>query len=196
MIKIFGFNINKDKFIVFLLIVNILLLFKLVYFVKFPKKYNSEPMLITDQEVEDSVKIYLEPREVQLVGSTPIKIVADSGGKKIAFARVVLMFNPANIQLHGDIVTNPIFSTIVEKTDLYSADVTGKVTFVIASGPNDVQPSGIFELATINFFSAVGSTAESQIISLAVSDMQIVDSKANSVKIIPSDGILMLDKNL
>ena len=131
--------------------------------------------------VTGDVVLSFSPGQVNLPPDSTVKIMADSGTKKVGFTRTVFTFDPAKINLASEITaTNPNLSTPVEKTSMAVANQQGKAVIVVASSPSDIPPGGVFELAsfTIKAISTVAN--DTATINFLTSDMQYID-EANQI---------------
>lgn len=128
------------------------------------------------------VTLSFSPSSVNLPPASNVKIMADSGGKFIAFVRAVITFDNSKVNLNSEITTNPQLSTIVEKTGRVNANQLGRANIVIAAAPTDSQPSGVFELASFSLTN-ISTTADSTQMSFDISDMQIVDGTGQELSI-------------
>ena len=126
--------------------------------------------------------ITFSPTSLSLPPDSDFKIILSSQTKKVAFARVVVKYDPTKVRLTGTITTNPNLSTVVEKTDITTANSQGKVVIVIAASPTDTQPQGQIELASLRF-SASSQINDTAIISFDDQDMQIVESTGTELSV-------------
>ena len=123
------------------------------------------------------------PNVLDLPPDGTVKIMLDSQSFQVAFARVVFNFDNSKINLTGSVPTNPNLSTVVEKTDLASANSQGKMIIVIAASPADTQPQGNIEFASLTFTTII-QTPDSTTTSFDAADIQIIES--SGIELIPS----------
>lgn len=164
------FSLQKISFPVMalVLIAAVLLFMKLTYKEK-----------IAEELTTGKIRVFLETKDSDITGNS-LRIMADSGNQKVAFTRIVLVFDPAKIQLKGNIITNPNLSTIIEKTGIDTANIGGRTVIVMARSPSDSGPSGTFELASLTVDGQVNE-ALSGAIKFDTKDMQIVDNMAREL---------------
>ncbi|KKS95888.1 MAG: hypothetical protein UV73_C0013G0033 [Candidatus Gottesmanbacteria bacterium GW2011_GWA2_43_14] len=142
--------------------------------------------LYTLIDTASQVELTLEPVQATLPPDVDMKVMLDAGSNSVAFARVVLNFNPAKINLASEISTNPDLSTTVEKTAMAQANATGRAVFVIAAGPGNTQPTGIIELAGFKIKGVSSQVNDTTALSYEIDDMQIVDGAGKALVITAS----------
>src|SRR3989338_3969530 len=131
--------------------------------------------------VTGDVVLSFSPGQVNLPPDSTVKIMADSGTKKVGFTRTVFTFDPAKINLASEITaTNPNLSTPVEKTSMAVANQQGKAVIVVASSPSDIPPGGVFEMASFTIKAISTAANDTATINFLTSDMQYID-EANQI---------------
>ena len=133
------------------------------------------PNFITPTIPAGEVGVFFTPQTVDVPPVTNMKIMMNSGGNSIAFARVVFQFDPSLIKLTSEIATNPNMSTVVEKTTMASANINGRAVIVTATSPTNTAPNGVFEFASFNINSNTTAGNMSADMIFSVIDSQIVD---------------------
>lgn len=97
------------------------------------------------------VKIYLEPVEAGLIGSTTLKIMINSP-EAVGFVSLELNFDPDLVGLSQPVeVVDSRFSTVVKKSEPAEANAGGKAGLTLGLGPEARAnpPRGLFALAAV-----------------------------------------------
>lgn len=122
----------------------------------------------------NSVNVAFSPSSLNLNSNSNIKIMMESQNGAIGFARVVYSFDKTKIKLTSEITTNPLFSTVIEKTTMAQANTNGTVKIVLALPPGAQAPIGNFEFASFSIDAYNANTSPTQI-SFTPTDIQVVN---------------------
>lgn len=143
--------------------------------------------MFAGKKAGNEIRLSFDPGKINLAANqeASVKIMADSGLKDVAFARIAVSFNPQILNLTADLVPNPLLKTVIDKTDPQIANQDGKAVWVVGASPNSDRPKGKFEIGTFKL-KAVGSgqseltfrSADLQIASGDAQEMQFQTSKA------------------
>src|SRR5215510_5209664 len=77
----------------------------------------------TSTQVEN-VRIFFNPSNIALPPDTSLSLMVDTRSYQIAFARIDLSFDPTKIQLSGEIQPTNLLRTVIQKTNMSSANST------------------------------------------------------------------------
>ena len=138
-------------------------------------------------------QILFEPAESVLPPDHDMKLMLNAGSFKVAFARIVLSFNPAKINLASEITTNPALSTVVEKSTMQQANSTGEAVFVVAASPTDSLPTGFFELASFTVKSVSQTANDNAALDFLPGTMQVVESGSALLNTIQTPAVFALN---
>jgi len=128
-----------------------------------------------------NIGVYFSPQTATVPPETTMRIMMNSGGRGVSFARVVFNFDPSLIRLTSEITPNPNLSTVVEKTSMATANASGHVVIVIAASPSDIPPNGIFEFASFGIDSNTSLSNLTGDITFDILDGQIVDEGGSQI---------------
>ncbi|HLD03216.1 MAG TPA: hypothetical protein VJC17_00415 [Candidatus Dojkabacteria bacterium] len=131
--------------------------------------------------------IYFDPFDFLLENPTPVKIMVNVPSNQIAFARIVFTFDTAKVRLSSEISTSILLSTVVEKTNMSTANTQGKAVIVVAASPADIAQSGNFELAAFTVAPAPPQYSDPTELTFSITDMQIVDKLGTLVNLTPTN---------
>lgn len=126
------------------------------------------------------VNISIFPAERPLSSDTPVQIWL-TADKPVVFARITISFDPTKIALSSDpTLTGFKLTTQVTKTPLVAANDTGTFTFAVGLDPHerDNPPTGMFQVASMNFKSLSTAPNDQTTIRVTQSDADIVDNTA------------------
>ena len=144
-----------------------------------------------------TVTLSTTPASATLPPNATVRVNLSAGTQLIGFTRVVLTFNPAQINLASEVTTTtrlrqnrePATDPWIVKTTMAEANSTGRV--VIALGLDELDranpPTGTFEIANFSVRSSTTQTNVSSQLAFTVSDSQIVNMTAEA-QIIASTG--------
>lgn len=122
----------------------------------------------------NSVNLAFSPSTLNLSTNSNIKIMMESQNGGVGFARVVYAFDNTKIKLTSEITTNPLFSTVIEKTTMAQANSNGTVKIVVALPPGAQAPIGNFEFAAFAIDVNNANTSPTQV-SFTPTDIQVVN---------------------
>lgn len=143
-----------------------------------------------------SAEIFFKPSKIELKNGEngSLSIVINSHKRKIAFVRLAIKFDAQIIQLSTNLVSNPKLSNVIENTSTNDANTSGRAILVLGASPEDIQPQGVFELATFTARSITGDKSGRKISEIMIeeADSQIVDGSAKELEIIANKAKIYL----
>ena len=137
--------------------------------------FQSTLTYMSEAQTAGSVKLTFEPNQIVLPGNTNVKVMMEPHSGNIGFAKVVFTFDKNRVKLSSEIASSPLLSTIIEKTSMQNANLTGIVKIIIAAPPGSVLPAGFFEFASFTLGSASNVSPQSNI-NFSTQEIQIVTS--------------------
>ena len=196
MVKIFGYKLKKQTFILLLAAaISIVLLPFAIYVAQTRQEIRNRAVEYFSFTADPATQfnIYFDPVDIVLNQETTVSVMANFGGD-VAFARVVFKFDPTKVLLTSDINTAPELSTTIEKTDMATANASGRAVFVIAAGPSDTLPTGNFELANFNIAAASSSVTGTATVEFDTADMQILALAGTQYTLTPGAANITFDQ--
>lgn len=132
-----------------------------------------------------SARVFLTPVTTNVPPNGNLTVKVDSGATTVGFVQVQLNFDPAIINLTGEITATGSMTTVVQKTSMANANASGSVTIALALPPENVgsAPSGEFSIADIPFGAATTSANLLTSVTVNTEGVQVVgmDTEAMSV---------------
>lgn len=150
-----------------------------------------------------TVSLTSSPATGSLPPNLTVRVNLNAGASRVGFVRFVLNFNPAHINLAGEISTTarlrqsrePATDPWIIKTSMAEANSTGRVVVVLALDELDRSnpPSGTFEVASFPIrVVATGQNLTTQL-TFNVTDSQVVDMDAQALNISTSGSTFTLN---
>lgn len=133
-------------------------------------------------QAANAVQYTLMADDEVLTGPTTVRLFLDPNRHALAFVRTEMRFDPAQIQLNGEIATSGLFRTVVKKTSAAAANQTGQIVMVLGLAPGDIgaAPALPFEVAEFSVRPAT-SAPISATISQPTAGQQVVDVGLNDL---------------
>src|SRR3989338_1744337 len=143
-------------------------------------------MNLRSKALGEAVDILMLPDNVNLPPNGILSLTLNAKTNHIGFARVPITFDPQKIKLVSDINLASSLSIIVEKTTVDEANRTGKIILTAGLGYFDRSnsPTGVFELAKLEFTSVSTTPNDSTTVSIDTNGTQIVEM---STAILPTN---------
>ena len=134
--------------------------------------------------------VFFSPQVAAVPPVTNMRIMMNSGGRSVAFARIVFTFDTSKIRMASEITTTGQMSTTVEKTSMNNANTTGRATIVIAASPSDNPPNGIFEFASFDIDANTGESDIQTYLNFDQADSQLVDAAGPEIPTQYTDAVI------
>jgi len=87
--------------------------------------------------------ITINPSDGSLPPDLPVNVTLDNNTNKVAFARVVILFDRTKINLSSEISVNETFSNILQKSTMQEANATGQIVVAAGVAPETPAPTGV-----------------------------------------------------
>lgn len=139
------------------------------------------------------VNMSFDPPTNSLPPDKSIKVMLNTGGLNIVFARIAVTFDKSRLNLISFTENTSQLSTLVDKTTLEKANVEGKIVLVLAASPSDLAPSGLLEMGTFTFKNIAVQNNISTTLDFAVADMQVISSASQELPITGNSAVLSLN---
>ncbi|KKQ85990.1 MAG: Glycoside hydrolase family 71 protein [Candidatus Woesebacteria bacterium GW2011_GWB1_38_8] len=143
-----------------------------------------------------AAKIYFAPSPLDLPPNSTVSVMIDpADNTSLQGGWVFVEFDQTKVQLTGEIMPNPTFSTIVRVTPMSEANTTGKIEVALGLPPNVPSPTGIMEWAKIPL-RAVNTTSSTTNITSNIVNSQLVylvNGQPQSVALTTTAGIIRLN---
>jgi len=139
-----------------------------------------KPAIFTPKAETSPVTVFLVPSLQNLPPDSSFQIMFDSNTHNISFVRIILTYSPSKILLTSEITTSSL-NTVIRKTDMATANTSGRAEIVLGTSPGQSAATGVFQLASFSMRS--NSSIENDPTSLLIDnlDIQIVDNNAQEL---------------
>lgn len=141
------------------------------------------------------IEVSLSPEQASLPPNLPVSVTIDAKTNKLAFVRLVILFDNTKVQLATEATVNPVFGTLISKSSMEEANTQGKLTVAAAVTSGTTPPSGIISDIVVFELSSLSETPNDQVqLSFDTNDMQFVESEGVSeVAVIPNSTLYTLN---
>ena len=140
----------------------------------------NRPADIRTQADAPTVDIFFGPSEQNLPPDAHFRLMINSNEIEISFVRLIFNFDPTKLQLLDEIQISSL-NTVVRKTNMVTANTSGRAELVLGLTPGDTPPSGAFQVAEFSLTSISGTENDATALLIDNTDIQIVDSTAASL---------------
>ncbi len=149
--------------------------------------------LKTPKAVTD-VTVSFNPATANLPPNSTLSVSIDAGTKSVAFAQIGFTFDKTKVRLSGEIqpITTKL-QTEIQRTTQVDANNTGSAHLVLALAPGNTAPTGTFEFARIPITAFTTTANQVALVSLNLTDIQIVDTAGNQLTVSGNSATLNLN---
>lgn len=126
------------------------------------------------------VDLYFLPNQTRLPFQESFVLMLDPKSASISFVRVVIAFNPTQVQLSGEVstATSPL-KRLFPITTAQQANSSGRIEIVLVLSPGMAAPTAAFPIAILPMKSVAGAQATE--ITIVDEEVQIVDTSAREL---------------
>jgi hypothetical protein len=143
-------------------------------------------------------KSYFVPDQADLPPDTTIRLMLDSGSQEVEFVKLEVAFDPTKVNLAGDVVATGRLKTVVEKTDVVTANATGRVVLALrlATADRTSPPLGVFEVAELPFRAVTMQGGVLTRVGINVAGSQVVDTNSTALAVMATSASMMVNSRV